>query len=128
MRYVRKYIEEIPDVLPLEIRKKKNIGHRRDALLQIHFPTSLENFERAKKEIAYEELFILQYRGIQKKNALAALTEGRSVSIPMQAERMKEYIGELPFELTGKQKIVLFQILRDMEKTHAMSRLLQGDV
>jgi RecG-like helicase len=50
------------------------------------------------------------------------------MSIALNAEKMKGYIGNLPFDLTGKQKIVLFQILRDMEKTHAMSRLLQGDV
>ena len=41
---------------------------------------------------------------------------------------MKELIAELPYELTGKQKIVLFQILRDMEIPHSMARLLQGDV
>jgi ATP-dependent DNA helicase RecG len=128
MKYLRKYIEELPDILPEEIRKKKNIGHRKDAILGLHFPASLEAFERAKKEIAYEELFVLQYRWIQKKNELAALTEGKSMSIALNAEKMKGYIGNLPFDLTGKQKIVLFQILRDMEKTHAMSRLLQGDV
>ena len=62
MKYLRKYIEELPDILPEEIRKKKIIGHRRDAILGLHFPASLEAFERAKKEIAYEELFVLQYR------------------------------------------------------------------
>lgn len=41
---------------------------------------------------------------------------------------MKGLIDALPFSLTNKQKIVLFQILKDMEKPHAMSRMLQGDV
>ena len=41
---------------------------------------------------------------------------------------MKTLIEKLPFPLTNKQKIVLFQILKDMEKSHAMARLLQGDV
>lgn len=30
--------------------------------------------------------------------------------------------------MTGKQKISLFQVLKDMEKPHSMTRLLQGDV
>lgn len=41
---------------------------------------------------------------------------------------MKLLISDLPFSLTNKQKIVLFQILRDMSQPHAMARLLQGDV
>ncbi len=34
----------------------------------------------------------------------------------------------MPFFLTDKQKIVLFQILKDMENPYPMSRMLQGDV
>ena len=41
---------------------------------------------------------------------------------------MKSLIRDLPFTLTDKQKIVLFQILKDMEQPYAMARLLQGDV
>jgi ATP-dependent DNA helicase RecG len=41
---------------------------------------------------------------------------------------MRFLISELPFALTGKQKVVLFQILKDMEGDFAMNRLLQGDV
>ena len=41
---------------------------------------------------------------------------------------MKSLIADLPFALTNKQKIVLFQILKDMEQPYAMARLLQGDV
>ena len=33
----------------------------------IHFPTSLEDFERAKNEIGYTELFHFQKRGLDKK-------------------------------------------------------------
>ena len=38
---------------------------------------------------------------------------------------MKNLIEKLPFSLTNKQKIVIFQILKDMESNHAMSRMLQ---
>jgi len=43
----------------------------------------------------------------------------------LNAEFIKEIISKLPFELTDKQKIVLFQILKDMEKDHSMARLLE---
>lgn len=71
---------------------------------------------------------MIQYRGLSRKKAEAERTEGRAQAIPMNADRVKEIISKLPFELTGKQKIVLFQILRDMELKHSMRRLLQGDV
>ncbi len=41
---------------------------------------------------------------------------------------MRSLIASLPFPLTNKQRIVLFQILKDMDRPHAMARMLQGDV
>jgi RecG-like helicase len=43
----------------------------------------------------------------------------------MNPDFVKEILSKLDFELTDKQKIVLFQILKDMEKSHAMQRLLE---
>lgn len=48
--------------------------------------------------------------------------------ISLDTNLIKELINSLPYTLTDKQKIVLFQILKDMEKPHAMARMLQGDV
>jgi RecG-like helicase len=38
---------------------------------------------------------------------------------------VKDIISNLPFDLTDHQRIVLFQILKDMEKNHSMQRLLE---
>jgi len=46
----------------------------------------------------------------------------------MNAELIKEIIARLPYPLTNSQKIVIFQILKDMEREFSMKRLLQGDV
>jgi ATP-dependent DNA helicase RecG len=43
----------------------------------------------------------------------------------MNSDLVKNIISHLPFELTDHQKIVLFQILKDMEKPHSMQRLLE---
>jgi RecG-like helicase len=43
----------------------------------------------------------------------------------MNAEFVKEILAKLPFPLTNHQKIVLFQTLKDMEKSHGMQRLLE---
>jgi len=43
----------------------------------------------------------------------------------MNIDLIKDIFSHLPFELTDHQKIVLFQVLKDMEKPHSMQRLLE---
>jgi ATP-dependent DNA helicase RecG len=128
MKYVRSHFPKASDGLPPEIRKNKGFRSKAENLESIHFPSSVADFERARSELAYEELFVIQFAGISRKMDLRKLSEGRAKSVPLNAERVKEILGKLPFEMTGKQKISLFQILKDMEKPHSMTRLLQGDV
>ncbi len=128
MAYIREYLRTIPEVLPEEIRKQKGFRTKAVNLTAIHFPSSKTDFERARTELAYEELFSLQYEGIMRKKNGELLSAGRATSISMNPETVKEIISKLSFPLTNGQKIVLFQILRDMERPFAMQRLLQGDV
>ncbi len=43
-------------------------------------------------------------------------------------EKVKGFIGQLPFPLTNAQKRVVNEILKDMKADYSMNRLLQGDV
>jgi ATP-dependent DNA helicase RecG len=97
-------------------------------IIAIHFPTSLEDWNRARAELGYEELYHFQRRGLEKKYALERDSLGLAPTLALDTELMKSLIESLPFPLTNKQKIVLFQILKDMERPHAMARMLQGDV
>jgi len=125
---IREYIRTIPEVLPEEIRKQKGFRTKAVNITAIHFPTSKADFERARTELAYEELFSLQYEGIMRKKSGEEASAGRAIPIPMNPETVKEIISKLPFPLTNGQKVVLFQILKDMERPFAMQRLLQWDV
>lgn len=125
---LRQYIRDIPDALPEPIRKKKNMRLYFESIDAIHFPTSMEDFERAKQELGYTELFYFQKRGLDKKYQLEKESLGLARTLQVDIELMKELIASLPYPLTNKQKIVLFQILKDMERPHAMARMLQGDV
>lgn len=132
MLFLKSFLEEdfplFQSDLPEEIRKKRHMRSRRENIQALHFPTSSTDFLRAREELGYEELFHFQYRGIAKKHALEEESLGASLMTTLDSDLMRELIGGLPFALTDKQKIVLFQILKDMEKPHAMMRLLQGDV
>ncbi len=128
MRLVGAHAGDVPDFLPPEIRQSKGFSSKAENIRRIHFPDSEAAFLRAREELAYEELFAIQYAGIARKYELRRESEGRAPAVALDAERVKSILSSLPFELTGKQKISLFQILKDMEKPHAMARLLQGDV
>ncbi|MDD3645918.1 MAG: DUF559 domain-containing protein [Candidatus Gracilibacteria bacterium] len=118
----------VEETLPDSIVQKYNFISRAEAIYKIHFPKNKHDIEEAKHRLAYEELFDINYKALTKKHEGFKLSEGKSRAIQLDAELVKTLISDLPFELTDKQKIVLFQILKDMEKTHAMARLLEGDV
>lgn len=128
MDFLKSYIYEITDIIPEEIRKTKWFAHKSENISKIHFPKTKEDFYQARKELAYEELFDFQYRWILRKIDYQEQTEWKAISIPMNAELIKEILSYLPFEITSHQKITIFQILKDMEKKHSMTRLLQWDV
>ncbi len=130
MIFLKSYLLDMDtlDHLPKEIRSKKWMRKYSESVRSIHFPTSLSDFEQAKSEIGYAELFEFQRIGVEKKYHLRNESAGLAPVLPLDIDLMKELISELPFPLTNKQKIVLFQILKDMWEPHAMARLLQGDV
>jgi RecG-like helicase len=68
---------------------------------------------------------LINYKAIEKKYKLFEESENKSISIKLNPDLVKKILSKLPFILTNHQKIVLFQILKDMEKTHAMARLLE---
>ena len=107
MKYLLPYLATVPETLPEEIRKSKGFRSKAENLRRIHFPETLAEFESARTELAYEELFSFQYEGISRKYEGRKATEGRAPAIALDAERVKTILAALPFELTGKQKISL---------------------
>jgi RecG-like helicase len=75
--------------------------------------------------LAYEELFEINYRAISMKYKSFEQTRGRAMSLKLDPEIVKYVLTKLPFDLTDHQKIALFQVLKDMERDHAMQRLLE---
>lgn len=117
--------QNFEDTIPLEIRKKHGFRTRRENIFSIHFPTTLEDFDRSRQELGYEELFHFQKKGLEKKYTLERDSLGLAPVLLLDSEIMKSLITSLPFPLTNKQRVVLFQILKDMERPHAMARMLQ---
>lgn len=116
---------ELPEILPVEVRESHHYMSRYDAFKMMHFPDSSELYEKARYQLAYEELFVMQ-------TGLALLRNKeqchRGPKMGPNGELMTQCIENLPFSLTGDQQRALEDIRIDMEDERPMQRLLQGDV
>lgn len=113
----------INDPLSKEIRDKFDLYGLIKAINKIHFPKSNQEFEDAKKRIAFEELLLLQLGLKRMKERNRSLT-----GAVMQDKSIDDFYKQIPFELTNAQKRSISECILDMQKEIPMSRLLQGDV
>jgi ATP-dependent DNA helicase RecG len=114
-----------PDVLPPYIVEKQKLLARRDALREIHFPSSADQLAAAKKRMAFEELFVLSLYVLRERRALQNIS---ATPIPINQELLQEYVAGLPFTLTTGQRQAAWRIIQDIAATVPMNRLLEGDV
>jgi ATP-dependent DNA helicase RecG len=122
---ILKNTEDIPEWIPAKILKENNLPETNDAFASIHFPHAIEDAMTARNRFSFEDLFLLQLWNIQQK---LKLKEEKAHAVATDIERLKTIIEKLPFELTLSQKKSLWEILKDIEKSTPMNRLLQGDV
>lgn len=124
---LRPEFAQIPDLLPLTLAAPNFVypRARADALFKAHFAENQADIDAAHNYLAYEELFelILASRLNQLENQKL-----KTVKIPYDNDLMHKFLKTLPFELTEGQKVATWQIIKDLEKTTPMNRLLQGDV
>jgi len=119
------YLGSIRDILPENISSKYGFTHKRDAILQLHFPKSPKSMVKARNQLAFEELLILQL-GLLRLKKDSSQSES-SIIMPKHS-LIDVFIDNLNFNLTGAQNRVLEEILNDMGKDNQMNRLVQGDV
>jgi ATP-dependent DNA helicase RecG len=129
---VRKILNELrplmtmlPETLPLSLVKSEKLASHSEALLGMHFPETIDDITKAKERIGFEELFALLLASQLNRIENAKL---KGWLIPFEQSIVKAFVAQLPFELTGAQRIAAWDILQDFEKEIPMSRLLQGDV
>lgn len=125
LMYMTQYME---DPYPTELRERNRLLPIKDAVKEVHFPTSNESLERAKERLAFDELLFLQVSALQKKWAWRKGVEGFGKKIKADAILHEKFLSSLQFKLTGAQKRSTEEIFDDLSKDYPMLRLLQGDV
>lgn len=124
---IQKYKEEIENVIPDFMREKIGLLDKKTAVEQIHFPESQELLEQARFSLIFEELFLIQLKMVRIREQNSHNHSALALKIKEKG-LVKEFIDNLPFELTGAQKKAVNEILNDLNSDVPMARLLQGDV
>ena len=116
-------VDELPDILPEDVRLVYQLCHTRFAYENIHFPTDDEALSAARRRLAFEELFLLAL-------GLKLLRERRTFVAGKQCKKvdLSPFFTSLPFSLTGAQRRAIGDIARDLTGQRPMNRLVQGDV
>jgi ATP-dependent DNA helicase RecG len=128
-----KYLHLAEEFLPDDLIQRHNFMPRSEALAQSHFPpqgsslAELDAFKTpAQRRLVFEELFLIQLALAFRKNRTGE--EHTGTAFKTRGELIKRFVKLLPFTLTGAQKKVLGEIMKDLEKKKPMNRLIQGDV
>ncbi len=119
--------DKIENVLPDFIIEKYGLMQKSEAIQKIHFPDTMENLERARFSLIFEELFLIQLKLLRLRNSETDLADALALKVS-QNGLVQKFINSLPFELTGGQKRAINEILNDLNSNVPMARLLQGDV
>lgn len=96
-----------------------------EAVQLIHLPKQLDEIEKGRRRLAFEELTVYQL-------ALAQMREGEirtpAPAIPFDEPFAKSFANGLPFQLTDDQRKAVWACIKDLAEPVPMRRLLQGDV
>lgn len=127
--------DQLINVIPEEIMTREGFVSPKEAYYKVHFPKDPQEAEKARRQIAYEELILL---GIGMKLMAQSQSEGEKAPaiIPSSSgalsdqvkARWKGITGNLGFTLTDDQIKAIKEIQMDLQKNRPMNRLVQGDV
>lgn len=130
---IRKSIQEafevanhsVMELLPDYINDKYRFIPLQDALYQMHFPKDSQEFMAAERKIIYLEFFYYQWRLLEAKKENQ---DQAGIKVLYDNDKLRDFIKQLPYDLTQSQKQVVNEICYDLRAAYPMRRMLQGDV
>jgi ATP-dependent DNA helicase RecG len=119
--------KDIEENIPQHLLQQLQLLPRFQAVYTLHFPATIQDYEKAMYRLKFEEFFIAQVR--LNLIRLQRHKSSRGVVFEKVGDLFNNFYSQyLPFQLTGAQKRVLKEIRTDTARGHQMNRLLQGDV
>jgi len=124
-KVIDRFLDRLEDHLPESMRKRHDLMGLKEAVREVHYPTSEAALAEANRRLAFDELLAVQIGAVARKREWQA--EGPAPAIEDHAAA-EAFLATLPFELTASQHKVLAEVRADLQRSVPMSRLLEGDV
>ncbi len=115
---------DLTDPLPEQIRN--GMLKLPEAISKIHLPERVEDVEQARQRLGFDELFYIQLA--TQKTRSEWKNKPVIEKLKIDPKKLDQFFDKLPFELTKAQHRVIGEITADLEQTHPMNRLVQGEV
>ena len=115
--------EILAETLPEAFLRRNRLCGLSEAILQAHFPDSLDALKAARRRLSFENMlmYLVWVAMIGRQRDAASPISGASL-------HAGDFWNTTPFPPTSAQRRVLQEIAADLEKSSAMARLVQGDV
>lgn len=134
---IRQYIEtalqthaaHLTELLPSTYSQRYGL---KDALQYIHCPPTSANMQQlsqarhpAQQRLIFEEMVAHQISLLSRR---AYIRQIQSPAFAPSQQVMKDFLEQLPYQMTGAQQRVTTEISQDLAQSVPMLRLVQGDV
>lgn len=116
--------DDLPNRIP-EAAFEDRTWFRARAIRELHFPSSFEALETARRYLALEEFTLLQLALLRRRELWES---SGGVSHSGSGELLDRFLASLPFSPTGAQSRSIAEVRADLAAARPMHRLLQGDV
>lgn len=115
-----------PEPIPSSVRAARRLLDSAAAFEAIHRPSDTRQWQRARDRFRFEEAFVVQAVFARRRhdNDQHPATARPAIDGKLRST----FVQRLPFALTQGQQQVSRVIAADLERSHPMHRLLQGEV
>lgn len=118
----------LEDCMPGEIIEEEGLMSYGQAVRIVHDPKSEEELMAARRRLAFDELFMLQFAALKRRYEFRQKAKDLGKKVKINNEVTQRFLKVFGHELTNAQKRVIDEISKDLTSPYPMMRLLQGDV
>jgi len=120
------YLSYLRETLSETILREYNLMLYQQAMYNIHFPSTREKGEDARRRLIFEEFFFWELAMALRRRQVKIIDKNRKYQL--RKNLLTAFKEKLPFDFTSAQKRVIREIFNDLMSPKPMNRLLQGDV